>query len=351
MENEKKSKNQNSMKENRFVMSTLDGIILDDDSDVDELAAINEPKSERTKIKVVGIGSSGCNTVNRMIKNGISGVELWVMNTDSQILKSSGCKNIVQLGKKTTKGLGSGGNMQIGEDAAKEAEHEIKAALKDTDMVFITTGLGGGTGTGAAPVIAKIAKDLGILTVAVVSFPFTFEGEKRKKLANIGITELQKSVDAINIIQNDKVLKTADRQSSLADAFSIIDENIFRFIQSISDEIAKPGIIHVEFEHIKELMQNAGYISFGYGQASGKDRAIKATKTALENISQPSDSKKVLLMMKGSADMTLHELYDASQVINEVISGDTNFIMCDTVDNNLQDEICVTIIATSIKEN
>ena len=270
--------------------------------------------TEAVKIKVIGVGGAGVNTVNRMIKNGLTGVELWIMNADNQILQASDCENKLQLGKKTLKGFGTGGDISLGETAAKESEQDIKKALDGADIVFIIAGFGCGTGTGATPVITKIAKDMGILTVVFALNPFSFEGEKRIEQAEIGLKELQKSADAISVIQNDKLLNVINSQSSLAEAFSIVDENISRVIQSISDEINNPSIIHAEFKQIKELIQNAGYISTGFGQATGIDRAAEAAKEALQNISLVpiQNARNAIYMIKGSSDITLQE-------INEVI--------------------------------
>ena len=281
-----------------------------------------------------------------MIKNGLTGVELWIMNADNQILQASDCENKLQLGKKTLKGISAGGDSSLGEIAAKESEQDIKKALEDADIVFIIAGLGGGTGTGATPVITKIAKDIGILTVVFASIPFSFEGKKRKEQAEFGLKELQKSADAISVIQNDKLLNVINSQSSLAEAFSIANENISRVIQSISDEINNPSIIHAEFKQIKELIQNAGYISTGFGQATGKDRAAEAVKTALKNLSLTpiQNARNAIYMIKGSSDMTLREINESINIINEGTHNNTNFIVCNKIDDTLQDEMNVAVI-------
>ena len=307
--------------------------------------------SETVKIKVLGVGGAGVNTVNRMIKNGLTGVEFWVMNADNQILQASDCKNKLQLGKKTLKGISAGGDISLGETAAKESEQDIKKALEGADIVFIIAGLGGGTGTGATPVITKIVKDMGILTVVFVTSPFSFEGEKRKEQAVFGLRKLRKSADAISIIENDKLLKTFNRQSPLAEAFSIDDENISRVIQSISDEINNSGIIHAEFKEIKELIQNSGYISVGFGQATGKDRAREAAKVALKNLSLTpiQNVTNAIYMIKGSSDMTLQEINKAINIINEGSHNNTNFIVCNKIDDNLQNEMNVAVIVANKK--
>ena len=302
--------------------------------------------TEAVKIKVIGVGGAGVNTVNRMIKNGLTGVEFWVMNADNQILQASDCKNKLQLGKKTLKGISAGGDSSLGEIAAKESEQDIKKALEGADIVFIIAGLGGGTGTGATPVITKIAKNMGILTVVFASIPFSFEGKKREELAKFGLKELQKSANTISVFQNDRLLKTINNQSSLAEAFSIVDENISRVIQSISEEINNPGIIRTEFKQIKELIQNAGYISTGFGQATGKDRAREAAKAALKNLSLAPipNVTNAIYMIKGSSDMTLQEINEAINIINEGTHNNTNFIVCNKIDDNLQDEMNVAVI-------
>ena len=312
-----------------------------------------EKLEETVKIKVIGVGGAGVNTVNRMIKNGLTGVELWIMNADNQILQASDCENKLQLGKKTLKGISAGGDISLGEIAAKESEQDIKKALDGADIVFIIAGLGGGTGTGATPVITKIAKDMGILTVVFDSIPFSFEGKKRKKQAEFGLKELQKSADAISVIQNDKLLNVINSQSSLAEAFSIVDENISRVIQSISDEINNPSIIHAEFKQIKELIQNAGCISTGFGQATGKDRAREAAKEALKNLSLTpiQNVTNAIYMIKGSSDMTLQEINEAINIINEGTHNNTNFIVCNKIDDNLRDEMNVAVIVTGEKDD
>ena len=302
--------------------------------------------TETVKIKVIGVGGAGVNTVNRMIRNGLTSVELWVMNADKQILQASDCENKLQLGKKTLKGISAGGDSSLGEIAAKESEQDIKKAIEDADIVFIIAGLGGGTGTGATPVITKIAKDIGIITVVFASIPFSFEGKKRKEQAEFGLKELQKSADAISVIQNDKLLNVINSQSSLAEAFSIANENISRVIQSISDEINNPSIIHAEFKQIKELIQNAGYISVGFGQATGIDRAAEAAKAALKNLSLTpiQNARNAIYMIKGSSDMTLREINESINIINEGTHNNTNFIVCNKIDDNLQDEMNVAVI-------
>ncbi len=309
--------------------------------------------TDKTKIKVIGVGSAGTNTINRMIKNGLTGVEFLVMNTDIQLLEASDCENKLQLGKKTTKGLGSGGDPQIGEKAAKETEQDIKEALKGADMVFIVAGFGGGTGTGATPVIAKIAKDMGILTIAVVTRPFSYEGRERKTKADTGIKELRKSADAVADISNDILLTAVDRQVSMAEAYSFVDDIIFRYIQSISDTIIKPGIICTKFDDLKKVLQNAGSISLVEGKAKGENPAVVAANAAINSQSGNSlkNAQNVIIHLKCSPNTTIHEIYDAACVLREVINDDAGIIITSNVDENLQDEMNITIITTENKED
>ena len=220
-----------------------------------------------TKIKVVGVGGGGGNAVNRMIKSGLSGVEFWLMNTDLQVLVDGQTKNRIQLGASSTEGLGAGGDPSVGEKAAEEASQSITQALEGADIVFITAGMGGGTGTGAAPVVARIAKELGILTIAVVTKPFTWEGKKRQRQANEGLEKLKESVDAVIVIPNDKLLQVVDRQVTLQESFIIVDEVLLRGVQGISDIITVPGIINVDFADVKTVMQASGSALMGIGRA------------------------------------------------------------------------------------
>ncbi len=308
--------------------------------------------TEKTaKIKIIGVGGAGISTVNRMIKNGLTGVEFWVMNTDVQLLDTSDCKNKLQLGKNTTNGLGSGGNPQIGEKSAKETEQDIKMALNDADMVFITAGMGSGTGTGAAPVIAKMAKDMGILTIAVVSRPFSWEGQEKQETANQGIKGLRKSADAVLVIPNDKLLQGVDRQVSMAEAFQIVDETLLKFVQTISDMITIPGRINVDFADVKTVMQNAGFLLMSIGQAAGENRAIEAVKKAIrsESLESPlKDATSVIVNIKGGADMCLHDISDVANVIQDAVSDDTTVIIGTVIDESIQDEVQITVVAMGL---
>ena len=307
--------------------------------------------SENVKIKVIGVGHGGINTVDNMIKNGLTGVEFWVMNADTELLNNSVCENKLQLGKNTTGGLGTGGNAQIGEKTAQEIQEDIKNVLRDSDMVFITAGFGGGTGTGATPVIAQMAKEMGILTVALVTKPFYFEGHKRQQTAEIGIEKLEKSADAIWVIPNDKLLECVGRQVSMAEAFRIVDDTLLKFIQSISNMITIPGMINVELGDIKRIFKNSGLVSTGIGHASGENRAEIAAKSAIESEQLKSsihNAKRLIINITGNSNMALHEISEVASIISDSVCDDATIVIGAMVDDNMQDEICVTLIATGV---
>ncbi len=309
-----------------------------------------------TNIKVVGVGGGGGNAVNRMIKSGLSGVEFWLMNTDLQVLEYGQTKNKIQLGAKSTEGLGAGGDPAVGEKAAEEAQQEITEALDGADMVFITAGMGGGTGTGAAPVVAKIAKELGILTIAVVTKPFSWEGRKRQNQANQGLEKLRESVDAVIVVPNDKLLQVVDRQVSLTESFLIVDEVLLRGVQGISDIITIPGMINVDFADVKSVMQGSGSALMGIGRAQGEGRAVKAAEIAINSQlleSSINGATGVIVNITGGPDMTLHEISDAANIIHDAVTDDATVIIGTAVNENIQNEINVTVIATGfeIKKN
>ena len=309
-----------------------------------------------TKIKVIGVGGGGGNAVNRMIKSGLSGVEFWLMNTDLQVLEYGQTKNKIQLGAKSTEGLGAGGDPSVGEKAAEEAQQEITEALDGADMVFITAGMGGGTGTGAAPVVAKIAKELGILTIAVVTKPFSWEGRKRQNQAEQGLEKLRECVDAVIVVPNDKLLQVVDRQVSLTESFLIVDEVLLRGVQGISDIITIPGMINVDFADVKSVMQGSGSALMGIGRAQGEGRAIKAAEIAINSQlleSSINGATGVIVNITGGPDMTLHEISDAANIIHDAVTEDATVIIGTAVNENIQNEINVTVIATGfeIKKN
>ena len=306
-----------------------------------------------TKIKVVGVGGGGGNAVNRMIKSGLSGVEFWLMNTDLQVLVDGQTKNRIQLGASSTEGLGAGGDPSVGEKAAEEASQSITQALEGADMVFITAGMGGGTGTGAAPVVAKIAKELGILTIAVVTKPFTWEGKKRQRQANVGLEMLKESVDAVIVIPNDKLLQVVDRQVTLQESFIIVDEVLLRGVQGISDIITVPGIINVDFADVKTVMQSSGSALMGIGRAQGEGRAIKAAEMAINSQlleSSIDGASGIIVNITGSSNMTLYEINDATSVINNVVNEDADVIIGTAINEAFQNEIQITVIATGFAE-
>ena len=304
------------------------------------------------KIKVIGVGGGGGNAVNRMIKSGLTGVEFWLMNTDLQVLQCSSCDNKLQLGPKLTNGLGAGGEPQIGEKAAEEAQQEITQAIEGADMVFVTAGMGGGTGTGAAPVVAKIAKDLGILTIGVVTKPFSFEGKRRANQADQGLEKLRESVDALIVIPNDKLLDVVDRRVSLQESFIVVDEVLLRGVQGISDIITIPGLINVDFADVKSVMQASGSALMGIGRGTGEGRAIEAAKIAVNSQlleTSINGASGVIVNITGGPDMTLHEVTDATNIINDAVLDDARVIIGAVIDDNIQGEIQITVIATGFE--
>ena len=310
------------------------------------------PGISPAKIKVIGVGGGGGNAVNRMIKSGLTGVEFWLMNTDLQVLQYSTCKNKIQLGAKLTNGLGAGGEPQVGEKAAEEAAQEITQAIEGADMVFVTAGMGGGTGTGAAPIVAKIAKDLGILTIGVVTKPFSFEGKRRQNQAQQGLEKLRESVDALIVIPNDKLLDVVDRRVSLQESFIVVDEVLLRGVQGISDIITIPGLINVDFADVKSVMQASGSALMGIGRGTGEGRAVEAAKIAINSQlleTSINGASGVIVNITGGPDMTLHEVTDATNIINDAVLDDARVIIGAVVDDNIQGEIQITVIATGFE--
>lgn len=310
------------------------------------------PTVNPASIKVIGVGGGGGNAVNRMIKAGLNGVDFWLMNTDLQVLQYSTAKNKIQLGAKLTSGLGAGGEPQIGEKAAEEAQQEITEALEGADMVFVTAGMGGGTGTGAAPIVAKIAKELGILTIGVVTKPFSFEGKRRQNQAALGLEKLRESVDALIVIPNDKLLDVVDRRVSLQESFIVVDEVLLRGVQGISDIITIPGLINVDFADVKSVMQASGSALMGIGRGQGEGRAVDAAKTAIDSQlleTSINGASGVIVNITGGPDMTLHEVTDATNIINSAVLDDAKVIIGAVVDDKIQGEIQITVIATGFE--
>ncbi|WP_086350499.1 cell division protein FtsZ [Candidatus Enterococcus clewellii] len=302
-------------------------------------------------IKVIGVGGGGGNAVNRMIEENVKGVEFIAANTDVQALKSSKAETVIQLGPKYTRGLGAGSQPEVGQKAAEESEQVISDSLQGADMIFITAGMGGGTGTGAAPVVAKIAKELGALTVGVVTRPFSFEGPKRGRFAAEGIALLKENVDTLLIISNNRLLEVVDKKTPMLEAFREADNVLRQGVQGISDLITAPGYVNLDFADVKTVMENQGTALMGIGVASGEDRVIEATKKA---ISSPlletsiDGAEQVLLNITGGLDMTLFEAQDASDIVTSAATGDVNIILGTSINEDLGDEIRVTVIATGI---
>ena len=317
--------------------------MLEFDMDQDEFA----------KIKVVGVGGGGNNAVNRMISAGVKGVEFLVFNTDKQALKNSLAETKIQLGEKITKGLGAGANPEVGEQAAEESIDEIREALEGADMVFITAGMGGGTGTGAAPVIADVAKELGLLTVGVVTKPFTFEGRKRAKSAELGINALKGKVDTLVIIPNDRLLSIADKKTSFSQAFEMADDILKQGIQGISDLISVPNLINLDFADVKTIMYDKGVAHMGIGRASGDDRATEAAKLAINSPlleTSIEGAKSVLLNITAGSDLGIFEVNEAADLIRDCVSEDANIIFGAGIDESLKDEVKITVIATEFDQ-
>lgn len=311
---------------------------------------LKPPFESFARIKVIGIGGSGNHAIQRMLTEKIHGVELVAINTDGQDLHQSGAPSKIHIGKNLTRGLGAGMNPEIGRQAAEESKEDIQEIVKGADMVFLTCGLGGGTGTGAGPIIAEVAKESGALTVAIVTKPFAFEGAQRLKIAETGWNQLREKVDSLITIPNDRLLSVIERKTSLLEAFKIVDEVLRQGVQGISDLITIPGIVNVDFADVRAIMANSGSALMGIGRASGEDRAIEAAKAA---ISSPlleiaiDGAKGVLFNVAGGSDLSMAEINDAAKIITESIDLDAKVIFGATQDDTLKKgEIKVTVIAT-----
>ncbi|MBA2874076.1 cell division protein FtsZ [Thermaerobacillus caldiproteolyticus] len=317
--------------------------MLEFDTTVDQLATI----------KVIGVGGGGNNAVNRMIEHGVQGVEFIAVNTDAQALNLSKAPTKLQIGAKLTRGLGAGANPEVGKKAAEESKEQIEEALKGADMVFVTAGMGGGTGTGAAPVIAQIARDLGALTVGVVTRPFTFEGRKRATQAASGIAAMKEAVDTLIVIPNDRLLEIVDKNTPMLEAFREADNVLRQGVQGISDLIAVPGLINLDFADVKTIMSNKGSALMGIGIASGENRAAEAAKKA---ISSPlletsiDGAQGVLMNITGGTNLSLYEVQEAADIVASASDQDVNMIFGSVINENLKDEIVVTVIATGFNE-
>jgi len=319
------------------------GLMLDFEVEMDHFA----------NIKVIGVGGGGNNAVNRMINAGLKGVEFIAVNTDAQALQMALASNKIQIGAKLTKGLGAGANPEIGQKAAEESRDEIEQVLRGSDMVFVTAGMGGGTGTGAAPVVAEVAKELGALTVGVVTKPFTFEGRKRMNQAEKGIEELKSKVDTLITIPNDRLLQVVEKHTSIVEAFRIADDVLRQGVQGISDLIAVPGLINLDFADVKTIMKETGSALMGIGSASGDNRAVEAARLA---ISSPlletsiEGARGVLLNITGGGSLGLFEVNEAAEIISQAADGEANIIFGAVIDEQMEEEVRVTVIATGFEQ-
>ena len=303
-------------------------------------------------IRVIGVGGGGCNTVQRMINSKMRGVEFVAVNTDAQALANNDASIKIQIGKDTTRGLGSGADPEIGRRSAEEDKEQIYETLKGSDMVFVTCGMGGGTGTGASPFVAEIAKELGALTVGVITKPFAFEGQRRRKVAELGIQELKEKVDTLITIPNDRLLQVIDKKTSLFDAFGVVDDVLRQGVQGISDLITLHGIINVDFADVKAIMQDAGSALMGIGRGSGDNRSIEAARSAIESplLELSIDGAKgILFNITGGTDLGMYEIDEAAKAITEAADPDANIIFGAIIDEAMQGEVKITVIATGFE--
>jgi cell division protein FtsZ len=306
------------------------------------------------QIKVIGVGGGGSNAVNRMIEGGIQGVEFIAVNTDYQALNLSKAQHKLQIGGKLTRGLGAGANPEVGKKAAEESREQIENALRGADMVFVTAGMGGGTGTGAAPVIAEIAKEIGALTVGVVTRPFTFEGRKRAQQADNGIAALKEKVDTLIVIPNDRLLEIVDKNTPMLEAFREADNVLRQGVQGISDLIAVPGLINLDFADVKTIMTERGSALMGIGIATGENRASEAAKKAIcSPLLETSidGARGVLMNITGGANLSLYEVNEAADIVASASDAEVNMIFGAVINENLKDEIVVTVIATGFEDS
>lgn len=318
--------------------------MLEFDVDMDQFA----------QIKVIGVGGGGNNAVNRMIESDLKGVEFIAINTDKQALFTSKAEHKIQVGEKLTRGLGAGANPEIGKKAAEESREDIYQLLQGADMVFITAGMGGGTGTGAAPVVAEVAKELGILTVGVVTKPFTFEGKRRMLHAEQGIQELKGRVDTLVTIPNDRLLQVIEKKTTMLEAFRIADDVLKQGVQGISDLIAVPGLVNLDFADVKTIMLEQGLAHMGIGRASGENRAAEAAKQAIHSPlleTSIEGAKGVLLNITGGSSLGLFEVNEAAELVTQAADQDANIIFGAVINEELKDEIRITVIATGFEQD
>ena len=310
-----------------------------------------EPGQYLAVIRVVGVGGAGLNAVNRMIDAGISDVEFVAVNTDIQQLALSDAPMKIHIGRELTQGLGSGASMDLGRQAAEEAYDQVKRALRGSDMVFVTAGEGGGTGSGAAPVVARISREVGALTVGIVTLPFHFEGTKRKTQAEAGVDELRKNCDTVIVIPNDRLLEVLDRSTSMLDAFRIADDVLRQGVQGITDLITMPGLINLDFADVKTIMKDAGTALMGIGFATGENRAVEAAEKALQSPLIQTElvgARGILLSIAGGDDLSLYEVNEAAEVVRRGARDDTNIIFGATIDERLTGQVWVTVVATGL---
>lgn len=313
-----------------------------------------EMQAGTATIKVVGVGGGGGNVINRMIEAGLRGVEFITVNTDRQALGLSKANKKIQIGEKLTRGLGAGANPEIGKCSAEESKAEIAEALKGADMVFVTAGMGGGTGTGAAPIVAETSREMGILTVAVVTKPFPFEGKRRTSQAEAGIDELKQCVDTLIVIPNEKLLQVVEKQTCLQDAFDMSDNVLKQGVQGISDLITIPGLVNLDFADVKTIMLDAGIAHIGTGRASGENRAQEAARQAIHSPlleTSIEGAGGVLINVTGGRDLGLLEINEAAELVQKSVDPEANIIFGAVIDENLKDEIVITVIATGFNKS
>ena len=314
----------------------------------------NENQAGMATIKVVGVGGAGNNGVNRMVENGLKSVEFISVNTDRQQLNVSKANKKIQIGEKLTRGLGAGAIPEVGKCSAEESKSEIAEALKGADMVFVTAGMGGGTGTGAAPIVAEVSKEMGILTVGVVTKPFPFEGKRRMMQAESGIEELRQNVDTLIVIPNEKLLQVVEKQTSIMDAFKMSDDVLRQGVQGISDLITIPGLVNLDFADVKTIMLDAGVAHIGIGRASGEHRAQEAARQAIHSPlleTSIEGAGGVLLNVTGGKDLCLLEISEAADLVQKSVDADANIIFGAVIDEKLENEIVITVIATGFTKN
>jgi len=304
-------------------------------------------------IKVIGVGGAGTNAVNRMVDSGLRGVQFIAVNTDKQALATSKAESKIQIGEKLTKGLGAGANPDVGKHAAEESREELKKAVEGADLVFITCGMGGGTGTGAAPVIAELTREMGILTIGVVSKPFLFEGRQRMKNAEKGIAELKTNVDTLVVVPNDRLLQIVSKATTMMEAFKIADDTLRQGIQGISDLIALPALINLDFADVRTVMESRGMAHMGIGEGTGENRLVEAAKAAIESPmleTKIDGARAVLINITGSSDISLVEINEAAQIIQQAADPEANIIFGAGIDESLTDQVRITVIATGFEK-